>query len=210
MASQKINAALRDLYPQAQGLAVAKTQPKLDKHSRAFIARSPFLCIGTADASGRADVSPRGDPAGFVLVLNDQTLLIPDRPGNNRLDTMENIVANPNVGLLFFIPGLEETLRVNGLARIIDDAAKLAPAEVNRKTPKAGIEVRVEEVFLHCAKALKRSKLWDPSQHAERGEFPSIARIILEQTSAAGAAPSEAVVAESDAFVEDDYKNNMY
>lgn len=205
-----INAALRDLYPQAQGLAVAKTRPALDKHARAFIARSPFLCIGTADASGHADVSPRGDPAGFVQVLDDHTILIPDRPGNNRLDTMENIVANPNVGLLFFIPGLEETLRINGKARIIDDAAKLAPAEVNRKAPKAGIEVRIEEVFLHCAKALKRSRLWDSSQHSDRREFPSIARIILEQTSAPGAGPSEAAVAEGDAHVEDDYKNNMY
>ena len=204
------NASLREHYPPAQGLAVAKTQNRLDKHTRAFIARSPFLCIGTADASGRADVSPRGDPPGFVQVLDDATLLIPDRPGNNRLDSMENIVANPNVGLLFFVPGFEETLRVNGKARIIDDKELLAGSEVNRKAPKVGIEVRVEEVFLQCSKALKRSKLWDPAQHQDRTEYPSIARVILEQTCTVEAGPAEADVAAADASVEESYRKKLY
>ena len=208
--AQRDNAPLRDHYPQAEGLAVRKSRPRLDNHSRAYIARSPFLCIGTADAAGHADVSPRGDPAGFVQVLDDNTLLIPDRPGNNRLDTMENIVANPNVGLLFFIPGLDDTLRVNGKARIVDDTAKLAATEVNRKVPRTGIEVTVEEVFFHCAKALKRSRLWDPGRHADRAAFPSIARIILEQTCETAAGPDETVVADAVQSVEDDYTKNMY
>jgi len=116
-------AGLRALYPPAQGLAVQKTLDHLDAHARAFIARSPFLTIGTQGADGRADVSPRGDPCGFVRVIDNKTLAIPDRPGNNRLDTLENIVANPSVGLLFLVPGFDDTLRVNGRARLSADPA---------------------------------------------------------------------------------------
>ena len=202
------NADLRSLYPQAEGLAAAKSMPKLDKHAKTFIAACPFLCIGTADAAGNADVSPRGDPAGFVQVLDDRTILIPDRPGNNRLDTMENIVANAHVGLIFFIPGLEDTLRINGRARIIDDKALLAATEVNRKVPKTGIEVTVDEVFFHCAKALKRSKLWDSSQHVKKTDFPSLAQIILDQT--CEVEPAAELVAETDAQIEHAYKTNLY
>ena len=118
-------AGLRARFGEVHPLAVAKTRPALDQYSRQFIALSPFLVISTADASGRADLSPRGDPPGFVHVIDDSTILIPDRPGNNRLDTMSNIVANPNVGCLFFIPGFEDTLRLNGRARITEDAALL-------------------------------------------------------------------------------------
>jgi PPOX class probable FMN-dependent enzyme len=128
--------ALRDIMGTPMDLALRKQLGKLDRHCRAFIARSPFLCIGTADADGKADVSPRGDPAGFVQVLDESTLIIPDRPGNNRLDTMTNIMANPNVGLLFFIPGFEDTLRVNGRATIVSDPAVLERAAVNGKAPK--------------------------------------------------------------------------
>src|SRR5205807_9634346 len=117
-------------------LAAGKSLSRLDKYARAYIARSPFLCIGTADASGRADVSPRGDPPGFVRIIDDRTLIIPDRPGNNRADTMLNILANPKIGLLFMIPGIDDTVRVNGRAEIIDDSAALAEAAVSGKTPK--------------------------------------------------------------------------
>jgi uncharacterized protein len=173
---------VREIYPRPEGAAVQKRWRKLDRFMRAFIKRSPFLCLGTANAAGKADVSPRGDPPGFVQILDDETLLIPDRPGNNHLDSIENIIVNPNVGLIFFVPGSEETLRVNGRARVIDDPSLLAANELNGKAPKAGIEVSIGEVFLHCPKALKRSRLWDPSQHADRASLPYLGRLILEQT----------------------------
>ena len=147
---------LRDKLGEVSELASGKTLPKLDKYARAYIARSPFLCIGTADANGNADVSPRGDPPGFVRIIDDETLIIPDRPGNNRADTMLNIIANSKVGILFMIPGIDDTVRVNGKAEIIDDPAALAPAAVNGKAPRLGIRVKIDEVFFHCAKAFRR------------------------------------------------------
>ena len=173
---------LREIYPRPEGAAVQKRWRKLDRFMRALIERSPFLCLGTANAAGIADVSPRGDPPGFVVILDDETLLIPDRPGNNHLDSIENIIVNPNVGLVFFVPGSDETLRVNGKARVIDEPSLLAAAELNGRAPRVGIEVSIGEVFLHCPKALKRSRLWDPSQHAHRASFPYLGRLILEQT----------------------------
>ena len=202
--------ALRDIMGTPMDLAVRKQLGKLDRHCRAFIARSPFLCIGTADADGKADVSPRGDPAGFVQVLDDQTLIIPDRPGNNRLDTMSNIMANPNVGLLFFIPGFEDTLRVNGRATIVSDPAVLARAAVNGKAPKVAIRVAVDEAFLHCAKALKRSRLWAADSRVDRRAMPSLAQMILEQTAPPAQPPTAQEVSSADEFVEADYKTGMY
>lgn len=199
---------LREKFGEVHPLAITKSRPALDQYSRQFIAMSPFLVISTADADGKADLSPRGDPPGFVHVVDDRTILIPDRPGNNRLDTMSNITANPNVGCLFFIPGFEDTLRLNGKARLTDDAALLAPCSVNGKAPKVGILITVEEVFLHCAKALKRSKLWGPDYRQDRSQMPSIARIILEQTCDAGVDETEAAKADQD--VEGDYKTGLY
>ena len=135
------------------------------------------------------------------------TIVIPDRPGNNRLDTMANITANPNVGLLFFVPGFEDTLRLNGRARITDDPALLSACTVNGKQPVVGIVVTVEEVFLHCAKALKRSKLWEPDYRQDRAQLPSIARMILEQTSTQVAEPEAAKI---DDEVEEDYRTALY
>jgi hypothetical protein len=201
-------AGLRARFGEVHPLAVAKTRPALDQYSRQFIALSPFLVISTADASGRADLSPRGDPPGFVHVIDDSTILIPDRPGNNRLDTMSNIVANPNVGCLFFIPGFEDTLRLNGRARITEDAALLRHCIVNGKPPKVGILLSVEEVFMHCAKALKRSKLWQPDYRQDRAQLPSIARIILAQTCETGV--DEADARQADESVEGDYKTGLY
>ena len=202
--------ALRGIMGTPMDLALRKQLGKLDRHCREFIARSPFLCIGTADAGGKADVSPRGDPAGFVQVLDDNTLIIPDRPGNNRLDTMSNIMANPNVGLLFFIPGFEDTLRVNGRATIVSDPAVLERAAVNGKAPKVAIRVAVDEAFLHCAKALKRSRLWDAGSRVDRKEMPSLAKMILEQTAPPEQPPTAQEVAGADAFVEEDYRTGMY
>ena len=201
---------LREVFGPAMDLAVRKSLTALDRHCRDFIARSPFLCIGTSGKSGRADVSPRGDPPGFVQVLDDRTLIIPDRPGNNRLDTMSNILENPAVGLLFFIPGFDDTLRINGKATIVRDEALLAAAEVNGKRPVVAIRVDVEEAFLHCAKALKRARLWDPASRVDRRVMPTLGRMILEQTAPAGAKPAEAAVAEADTLVEEAYRTNLY
>jgi uncharacterized protein len=203
-------AALREIMGTPMELAVRKQLGKLDRYCREFIARSPFLCLGTADKNGKADVSPRGDTAGFVQVLDDNTLIIPDRPGNNRLDSMSNIMENPNVGLLFFIPGFEDTLRVNGRATIVRDPDVLERAAVHGKAPKVAIRVAVDEAFLHCAKALKRSRLWDPASKVDRREMPSIARMVMEQTAPPEKPPTEQEVAAGDAFVEDNYKTELY
>jgi len=191
-------------------IAIRKQIARIDRHARDFIALSPFLCIGTASANGGADVSPRGDPPGFVQVLDDHTLLIPDRPGNNRTDSMRNILENPNVGLLFFIPGFEDTLRVNGKATIVSDQDLLRASVVNGKAPKVAIRVEVEEVFLHCAKALKRSKLWDPASQVERKALPSLVRMIMEQVAEAEKPPADAEVAEAELDLEDHYKVGLY
>jgi uncharacterized protein len=199
---------LRDKMGFAGGLAVQKSRLALDKHSRKFISLSPFLVLSTSSAEGKADVSPRGDPPGFVHIIDDTTLLIPDRPGNNRLDTMVNIAQNPNVACLFFIPGFEDTLRVAGKASITDDPTLLRHCIVNGKQPTVGVVVKVEEAFIHCAKALRRSKLWHDDYKQDRSQMPSIARIVLEQVE--GDTVDEAVVCEADVSVEQNYRNEMY
>lgn len=199
--------ALRSLFQPIHALAALKSQPGLDKHARAFIRRSPFLCIGTQDREGKADVSPRGDPPGFVHILDDRTLAIPDRTGNNRLDSLVNILANPSVGLLFIIPGFDDTLRVNGTARLVTDPAILVPMAVNDRVPKLAILIDVRETFLHCAKAFRRSHLWDPSHHQDRTTFPSLMHVLLDETSGV---PSEEVMRKKDADLEEEYRQTMY
>lgn len=201
-------AQLRSLFPPTHDLAVKKCLDRLDPHARDFVARSPFLCIGTQTPDGRADVSPRGDPQGFVKVLDDRTLLIPDRPGNNRLDTLSNILANPAVGLLFMVPGFDETLRVNGTARLSRDPDLLEMLAVHDRVPTLAIVVTVRELFLHCAKAFRRSKLWDPAMRQDRREMPSLTRIILDQTTGAPADPEE--MRRKDEALEEDYRRSMY
>lgn len=199
---------LRALFPPTHDLAARKCLDHIDRHARAFIARSPFVCIGTRSAEARADVSPRGDPPGFVRVLDDRTLLIPDRPGNNRLDTLANILADPAVGLLFLVPGFDETLRVNGRARLTRDPDLLAGLAVNGRVPVLAIVVDVTEVFLHCAKALRRSHLWDPAARQDRGALPSLVQMIREQTGADPVDPARQ--RELDDALEDDYRRSMY
>jgi len=200
---------LRELYAPAEGLAVRKSIGFIDRHARAFIALSPFLTLSTQSPDGRADVSPRGDPPGFVKVLDAKRLLIPDRSGNNRLDSLTNILANPAVGLLFFIPGFEDTLRVNGRARLTRDPALLAGLEMQGKAPKCGIEVSVDEVFFHCAKAFKRARLWDAEAQVPRTALPGLGRMILEQSEAAKQM-SEAEIAAADERLERHYKHELY
>jgi uncharacterized protein len=201
-------AALRGLYPPTHTLATLKSLTALDAHATEFVRRSPFLCIGTQNRDGKADVSPRGDPAGFVRVLDDRTLAIPDRPGNNRLDTLSNILGNPNVGLLFMVPGFDDTLRVNGTARLSTDPELLASMQVNDRVPTLAIVVTVAEVFLHCAKAFRRSRLWDPATRQNRQEMPTLAKMILDQTTGAPGDPAE--MQKIDEGLEADYRASMY
>ncbi len=200
--------SLRSLYPAITTLAVQKCQDALDTHAQAFIKRAPFLCIGTQNPEGKADVSPRGDPAGFVKVLDRHHLAIPDRPGNNRLDTLVNILANPSVGLLFIIPGFDDTLRVNGQASLTSDPEILETMRVNDRAPKLAIVVRVVEAFMHCAKAFRRSQLWNPDQFQDRAEMPSLSKIILDQTT--GAPSDEAEMRKVDEDLEEEYKQTLY
>lgn len=185
---------LREHYDPPGDRAVRKCIPYLDRHCRALIAASPFLVIASGSARG-ADASPRGDRPGFVRVLDDRTLLLPDRPGNNRLDTMENILADQRVGLLFFIPGMAEMLRVNGDATLTVDPDLLAPSTVDGRAPRSAIIVVVREAYLHCAKAVMRSRLWDSSCHVDRATFPSPGRIQADQIAGLDAARAEAEIA---------------
>lgn len=195
--------ALHAHFGPVSPMAEKKVFPRLDAHCRHFIALSPFLVMATADADGRVDASPRGDPPGFVRVLDDTTLLLPDRPGNNRVDSFGNLLGNPGVGIVFFVPGVEETLRVNGTAAATTDAGLLAGSDMNGKVPKTGLLIRVEEVFFHCAKALKRSRLWDPAAQIERAAFPSLGRIIADQQKGF-------VAEELEARLEVSYRDRLY
>lgn len=196
-------AGLRTIYPEPTLRARRKCLPALDRHCRDFIALSPFLCLGTGTEAG-ADVSPRGDAPGFVQVLDDKTLFIPDRPGNNRLDSLANLVANPRVGLLFLIPGVDETLRVNGIATIVADEALRERCAVGGKLPKSGILVEVHEAYLHCGKALIRARLWRDDYKVERRRLPTLGQMISDQVRDGASA------AEADARIEDAYKNALY
>ena len=172
--------ALRELYGQPGERAVAKEQARLDEPTRAFIARAPFLVMGTAGADGRCDVSPKGDAPGFVHVLDDHHLAVPDRLGNNRLDGLRNVVENGHVALIFFIPGREDTLRVNGRATISRDDALLERLAVNGKRPQTVLVVEVEQSFMHCPRAFKRAGLWDPQRWPDASAVPSIQRMIWD------------------------------
>ena len=200
--------SLRGMFDGRTGLAVHKVQHLLDKHAQAFIRRSPFLCIGTQDLDGNADVSPRGDPAGFVKILDQNTLAIPDRTGNNRLDSLVNILANPSVGLLFVVPGFDDTLRVSGRASLVTDPEILETMSVNDRVPKLAIVVNVAEVFMHCAKAFRRSHLWDPDHFQDRRDMPSLSKIILDQTT--GAPSNDYEMRKIDDDLEEEYVRTLY
>jgi PPOX class probable FMN-dependent enzyme len=159
-------------------VVVSKISDRLNSLTRQFIDRSPFVCVATASPDGGLDVSPRGDPAGFVRVLDERTLLIPDRPGNRIADTLTNLLVDSRIALLFLIPGVGDTFRVNGRAEIVEDPELLAGSEVGGKIPKLGIVVRVEEAYTQCPKAFIRSDLWNPERHIDRDELPSSGEIL--------------------------------
>jgi PPOX class probable FMN-dependent enzyme len=165
--------ALRALIGEPLPLTRAKIVDYVTPLTRLFIERAPFLCISTSDQHGNCDVSPRGDPPGFVRILDEHTLLVPDRPGNRLADTLRNILKNPHVGLLFIIPGITDTFRVNGRATLTTDAALLEPCLVEGKLPKLGILVDIDEAYTQCSKAFLRSHLWDPARFMDRAELPS-------------------------------------
>ena len=184
--------ALRAVYGDAKARSVKKQIDHLDVHCRRFIALSPFVVVASADFGGHLDASPRGGTPGFVRVADAHTLLIPDSPGNNRLDTLTNIIATVSVGLLFIIPGVDETLRVNGRARLNDDPSILASFADEKRMPKLVIEITVIDAYLHCAKAFMRSQVWSPANVVDRAALPTMGEMLSDQTGMPGAPETQA------------------
>ena len=178
MSAIRDDSALRNLIGAPTPLVSGKIAHRLNDLTRQFVERSPFVCVATASPDGGLDVSPRGDPAGFVRILDERTLLLPDRPGNRIADTLTNLLADPRIALLFFVPGVGDTFRVNGTAIVVDDRELLAPSALNGQVPKLGILVTVEEAYTQCSKALVRSDLWNPERHVDRSELPSSGAIL--------------------------------
>jgi PPOX class probable FMN-dependent enzyme len=193
---------LRALHAAPSERALRKELDRLDRHCRGFIAHSPFLVMATADADGRLDATPRGGEPGFVAVADDRTLLLPDRPGNNRLDSLTNLTQRPEVGLLFMIPGVDETLRVNGAAELRDDPDLIERFQISRRPPTIVLRITVRQAYLHCAKALMRSRLWDPDSRIERAELPTLGEMLRDQL---GSGPVE-----SQAQMVERYRGQLY
>jgi PPOX class probable FMN-dependent enzyme len=180
--------ALRALHRPPKDRAVRKQLDHLDAHCRRFVSLAPFVVMATADADGRVDASPRGGDPGFVEVAGDRTLLLPDRPGNNRLDSLTNLTDRPEVGLLFMIPGVDETLRVNGVAELSTDPELTGRFQAGSRKPAVVLRITVREAYLHCAKALMRSRLWDPAAQVDRAVLPTMGQMMRDQT---GSGPDE-------------------
>jgi hypothetical protein len=198
--------ALRSEIGYPSKLASNKVIHALDSHSIDFISNSPFIIVATSNQEGLCDASPRGDEAGFVYVLDEKHLFIPERPGNKRMDSIQNILTNPHVGIIFMIPGMEETFRVNGRACISQDQGLLKKTAVNGKLPLMGIGVEIEECFMHCAKSFKRSGIWTPERWLVKSKLPSASKIIAVHVSGKIEVTEEQVqesLAES-------YKNRLY
>ncbi|MYN65600.1 MAG: pyridoxamine 5'-phosphate oxidase family protein [Acidobacteria bacterium] len=191
-------AKLRAVYRPPRARSGLKVLDHLDVHCRNFIALSPLCVISSSRADGRADASPRGDlPGSLAHVLDDRTLLIPDRPGNRQLDTLTNLVERPYAGLVFFVPGWNETLRINGRVEIVDEREFLAPLAIRGKIPILAVKVTVEEAYLHCAKALIRARVWEPEARVERSRFPTYGQVLADQIAGADAAEIDADSAQS-------------
>lgn len=196
---------LRPPYLAPSLLMRAKQLDRLDRHCSNFIQHSPLVIIGSSHPERGQDVSPRGDTPGFVQVLDAHHLAIPDRPGNNRLDTLENLLVDPTIGLLFVIPGIEELLRVNGTARLTRSPELLQSMSVNGKAPKLAIIVSVAEAFLHCSKALKRARLWKQDYRLDCSMLPSLGQMLVDQLNPVGL-----TVDDVEARIEADARNNLY
>lgn len=194
---------LRSHYPPMIKRSITKEISSLDHHCRDFLALSPFMVMGSQSKDGQGDVSPRGEGPGFVQVLDDKTLAIPDRPGNNRLDSLSNIIDNPSVGLIFFVPGVSETLRINGRAEIRDDEDLMARFVINGNLPRIVILIHVESAYMHCAKAIMRSKLWEPDFRIKRDQLPTMSEWMVAHN-------SEKIEPESNEVMEARYKKQLY
>jgi PPOX class probable FMN-dependent enzyme len=199
--------ALRKLYGMPMDLVVKKQKSALDQYSAQFLSLSAFCALSTSSANGNMDCSPRGDYPGFIKALDEQTLLIPDRPGNNRLDSLSNIIENPNVGLLVLIPGFKECLRINGTANIVTNSEILTRLEYQGKKPKAAIVLSITEIYFHCAKAITRSKLWEQESHVQRDVMPSLGRILMAQTDPS---KSDEDIKAVEALIEERVKTTLY
>lgn len=196
---------LRALMGMPSARSQMKEQQSLDEHTRAFIAQSPFLLMATSDADGRCDVSPKGDAPGFVQVLDDRRIVIPERPGNKRLDGMFNMLANRHVGLIFLIPGRQETLRVNGKAWITRDPELLNRCVAQGKVPLVAIGVEIEQCFLHCPKAFIRSRLWQHEAWPAPDALPSMACVLFDQIK-----PSDATLQDYERLIEEGNTKGLY
>lgn len=197
-------AELRAIMGAPSERAGNKVIDRIDRHAADFIARSPFLVVASASADGVMDLSPKGDPAGFVRVLDEATVAIPDRPGNRRADTFLNVLANPGIGLIFLIPGKRETLRVSGTAIIVRDADLLARLEAHGRRPHLALVVHVERVMFHCAKCMIRSHLWQPEHWPSLDGMASLGEVIVDHSRIAGS------VQEVDAIIERDAREKLY
>ena len=186
---------LRALHPPPKERTLRKQLDRLDRHCRRFIELAPFVVMATADAEGHMDATPRGGDPGFVTVVDEHTLLVPDRPGNNRLDALSNLTEHPETGLLFMIPGVDETLRVNGTVELRTDADLAAPFRIGRRAPAVVLRITVREAYLHCAKALMRSHLWHAKAQIDRSELPTLGEMLRDQVGSGKAESQTEMVA---------------
>jgi PPOX class probable FMN-dependent enzyme len=173
--------ALRALYPQPKDRVLRKQLPALDAHCLRFVAMSPFVVVASVGAAGTMDASPRGGAPGFVQAPDAHTLLLPDAPGNNRLDTLENVVATGRIGMLFMVPGVDETLRVNGDARVSVEPSLLTRFAAESRPPRVVVAITVREAYLHCAKSMMRARLWSPQSLVPRESLPTMSRMMRDQ-----------------------------
>jgi uncharacterized protein len=195
--------SLWDLIGEPKPATLEKESSSLDPYARLFLSLCPFICLGTTGRDGRATVSPRGDPSGFVKVLDDRTVLIPERPGNRRADSMRNLLEKPAVGILAFVPGVEETLRLGGRGTVVSDPTLLAGTEVRSRAAIVGIRVELDYVYFHCGKAIIRSDLWGERHKIDHREFPPLAQILRAQR-------GEGDVASIQAEIDESYGNRLY
>jgi len=195
---------LREIMGYPSEIVTRKTIDHIDEHCKSFIEKSPFITIATSDLNGNFDVSPKGDPAGFVKILSDKLLAIPDRPGNRKADTLRNIIQNPSIGLIFLIPGIKETLRVNGEAKIVRDEKVLEQLSCQGKTPSFAIIVQVKEAFMHCAKCMIRSNLWGTIDDTQERPVPSLGKVLVDH------GKLEISYEELDDRIKNDEKTNLY
>ncbi|MEQ9376071.1 MAG: pyridoxamine 5'-phosphate oxidase family protein [Imperialibacter sp.] len=195
---------LRDLMGYPSEIVTRKTIDHIDEHCKSFIEKSPFITIATSDLKGNLDVSPKGDPAGFVKILSDKVLAIPDRPGNHKADTLTNIIQNPNIGLIFLIPGIKETLRVNGEAKIVTDEKVLELLSCQGKKPGFAIIVTVKEAFMHCAKCIIRSNLWTTVDERQERSIATLGKALVDH------GKLDMPYEELDDMIREDEKTNLY